>query len=142
MNRREFGKAALGVAGTALIAPRALAAEHRSIVDCIVIDYVKNKKRWVHLKQPDENGRTFVYEDTAGTIDYRHFEFLGSDGLVAGRSSTTKLWTQCYDSFESEFVNMYMPPGAKKFTRSEFVRYVEDVRYYFNGRIVPIEDLA
>src|SRR5580658_10511267 len=114
MNRREFGKAALGVAAAAMVAPRALAAEPRSITDCIVIDYVKSKKRWVHLDPPDEYGHTFAYEDTSGTVPYRHFEFLGSDGLVAGKSSTLNLWTECYDSFENEFVNMYMPPGGKK----------------------------
>jgi hypothetical protein len=35
-----------------------------------------------------------------------------------------------------------MPPGGKKFTRSEFKSYVEEVRNYFDGHIVPISDLA
>jgi hypothetical protein len=143
MNRREFGKTALGVAAVAMVAPRALAAtQSRSIIDCIVIDYEKNKKKWVHLKQPDQDGRTFVYKDTSGTIQYRHFEFLGSDGLVVGKSSPMSLWTQCYDSFETEFENLSMPTGGKRFTRSEFTSYVEEVKLYYNGRIVPISDLA
>jgi len=142
MNRREFGKTALGVAAAALIAPRAMAAEHRNIIESIVIDYERSKKRWRHLKEPDEAGHAFLYEDTDETEAYRHFEFLGSDGLVVGKSSKLARWTECYESLESEFLSLYKPPSGKRFNHGEFLKYVEEVRDYFNGRIVPIEELA
>lgn len=142
MNRRDFGKAALGVAATSLITPVALAQGHRSIKDCVVIDFEKNKKRWRHLSEPDEAGRTFVYEETSKTAQYRHFEFLGSDGLVVGISSPMEHWTRCYDFFENEFVYFYKQPAGKVFSHPEFLTYVEGVRDYLNGYIVPPKDLA
>ena len=142
MNRREFGKTALGLAAAAVIAPRAMAAEHRSIIESIVIDYERYKKRWRHLEEPDEQGHTFVYEDTDEMEGYRHFEFLGSDGLVVGKSSKIARWTECYDTLQSEFLYLYKPQSGKRFSHDEFLKHVEQVRDYFNGRIVPIEELA
>lgn len=142
MNRREFGKAALGVATAVLIAPMARAVEPSAIIDCIVIDYEKDKHRLVHLKEPDFEGRNFVYEDSGEQVGYRHFEFLRSDGLVMGQSSEMQWWTQCYDSLEDEFMHATFPAGGKRFSRDEFRSYVEGVRDYFNGRIVPVDELA
>jgi hypothetical protein len=142
MNRREFGRTALGVAATTLIAPAAMAAQPRTIRDCIVIDYDQSKKKWRNLPKPDSKGRKFVYDESSKTAKFRHFEFLGSDGLVLGVSTPMQLWAACYDQFEQDFISFYTPPSGKKFTHSEFLRYAEDVRYYFNGHVVEISDLA
>jgi hypothetical protein len=142
MNRREFGKAALGVAAASFIGPVALAAAPRSIVDTIVIDYQKPKRRWRLLKEPDFEGHKFVYEDTDETESYRHFQFLGSDGLVVGESAEMKWWPACYDSLEDEFLHSFNPPAGKRFSHDEFRHYVEEVREYFNGRIITLEEMT
>jgi hypothetical protein len=153
MNRRNFSKTALAVAATAMVAPRALAATPTmaprtpaitqvSILDCVVIDFTRNVERWVPLKHPDFEGRKFVYEPTGALIQYRHFEFLRSDGLVIGGSAKMSYWTTYYDALENEALHLYKPATTKRFDRSEFLTYVEEVRYYLNGRIVPIDQLA
>ena len=142
MNRRDFGKAALGVTAISLVAPAALAQTHRTVKDCIVIDYDKNKTNWHHLSQPDAKGRTFRYDASSKTAKYRHFEFLGSDGLVVGISTTMDRWTHCYDSFEKDFMYSYRKSVAKPFTHSEFLTYVQEVRQSLNGHIVAPEELA
>jgi hypothetical protein len=142
MNRRDFGKTALAVAASAMVAPAALASTPRSITDSVVIDYEGKGLRWVYLDAPDETGHRFAYEDTGETVRYRHFEFLRDDGLVVGESTKMSRWAESYDSFEREFLQMSKPPGSKRFSGEEFSRYVEEVRYYYDGRIVPVEDLA
>lgn len=141
MNRREFSKAAFCVAGAALVAPAALALEPHAIADCIVIDYEKNARRWRHLDEPDDRGHTFIYEDTGKQVSYRHFELLRNDGLVMGESARVTRWSEMYHAFESEFLHARMQPGAKAFTRDEFLDYVLDIRDSLNGRIVPVETL-
>jgi len=142
LNRREFGKAALGVATATLVRPVAFAATLRTILACVVIDYDKNRKSWHHLDQPDEAGRTSVYQDSSRKDKYRHFEFLGNDGLVVGLSTKREHWTQGYDAFEEQFMTFYMSPSGKRFTQSEFKRYVENVRIDLNGHFVEIQDLG
>jgi hypothetical protein len=142
MNRRQFGKTALGVAAATVLTPTAFAAQRRSIKDCVVIDFRQYKKHWRHFAEPDGEGRTFVYEDSSSTASFRHFEFLGSDGLVIGISTRIEHWTRCYDTFEDEFLHFYKQNMGKVFTHSEFLTYVEDVRDYLNGNIVPIDSLA
>jgi hypothetical protein len=142
MNRRDFGKTAFAVTVTALAAPAALGSAPHSVTDSIVIDFDKSQKRWVHLRTPDENGRNFAYEDTGKMVRYRHFEFLRDDGLIVGQSTTMGNWTQAYDAFENEFVHMYKPAGGKRYTHEEFQKYVDDVRIYLNGWIVPLNELG
>lgn len=153
MNRRDFGRTALAVAATAAVAPHALAASSLSvprtaaatqvsILDCVVIDHSRNVLRRVYLKHADFEGRKSVLEPTGGIVRYRHFEFLRSDGLVVGGSAKMAYWTTFYDTLENEALHLYMPPATKRFDRSEFKTYAEDVRYYLNGRIVPIDSLA
>jgi hypothetical protein len=142
MNRRDFGKTALAVAAAALVTPSALAAEPQSIIDCVVIDYTRNRLVWRLLKQPDFEGHRFVYEDTGSPVQYRHFEFLRSDGLVVGASARMAFWTTFYDAFENEVQHMEKAPTAKAFTHAQFMTYIEEVRAYFNGRIVPIDQLG
>jgi hypothetical protein len=142
MNRRDFGKTALAITVTAMAAPAALASAGHSIVDSVVIDFNKNRVRWVHLKQPDEKGRKFAYQETGQVERYRHFEFLREDGLVVGQSTGMTNWTAAYDSFENEFLTMYKTPGSKRFTRLEFQKYVTEVRIYLNGWIVPLNEIG
>jgi len=142
MNRRDFGKVAFAVAATAVVAPAALAAEPSAIIDCIVIDYETNKQRWRPLDHADVAGHTFVYEDTGEQVTHRHFEFLRGDGLVAGAGTRIEYWTEFYDLCENEFLHMLKLPATRRFDHAEFLRYVEDVRYYLNGRIVPPDQLA
>ncbi len=142
MNRRDFGKTAFAVTATALFAPVALASTTHSITDSIVIDFEKNRKRWAHLRVPDERGQHFAFEETGDVVRYRHIEFLRDDGLIAGQSTTMQNWTSVYDSFENEFLHMYKPEGASRFTHEEFRKYVDNVRIYFNGWIVPLNELG
>jgi hypothetical protein len=142
MNRRDFGKAALAVAATAVVAPAALAAEPSAILDCIVIDYETDKLRWRPLEHPDFSGHTFEYENTGEQTKHRHFEFLRADGLVMGAGTRIEHWTAFYDHSENEFQHLFKPVTTKRFDHAEFLRYVEDVRYYLNGRIVPPDQLA
>ena len=148
MNRREFNKVTLGAVTVGMVAPLAAAqtvrrpAAPRSIVDCVIIDFDKNKLVRRALKEPDDQGRFYRFEDTGETTSHRHFEFLGSDGLVVGRSSPVEFWTSNYESLEGEFATFYKVPDAKPFSRDEFQEYVDTVRTYLNGNYVPIHALA
>jgi hypothetical protein len=148
MNRREFGKVTMGAVAVGMVAPLAEAAtirrpaSTRSIIDCVIIDFDKSKQRWIHLTERDERGRDFIYEDTGETAAHRHFEFLGSDGLVVGRSSPMEFWTSNYQTLEDEFLTFYKVPGSKAFSRDEFQQYVDVVRTSLNGNYVPINALA
>jgi hypothetical protein len=142
MNRREFGIAAIGATAAALIAPVARAGELRAITDCIVIDYEKPKQRFVLLDEPDEKGHKFVFEDADQRMSYRHIEFLRNDGLVMGESWQLSRWSRNYDSFKNEFLSTLKPSGAKSFTYDEFLKYAQEVREYFDGRMVPSEELG
>ena len=142
MNRRDFGKTAFAITATALLAPTALASTTHSISDSIVIDFEMNRKRWVNLRTPDEKGRRFAYEETGEGVRYRHFQFLRDDGLVVGQSSIMANWTSVYDSFKDEFLHMYKPAGGRRFSHEEFRIYVDNVRIYLNGWIVPLNELG
>jgi len=142
MNRRDFGKTAFAITVTAMVTPVALAQTTHAITDSIVIDFEKSRQRWVHLKTPDEKGRHFAYEETGQLVRYRHFQFLREDGLIAGESTKIENWTSVYDSFETEFLHMYKPAGGRRFTHEEFRDYVDEVRIYLNGWIVPLHELG
>ena len=94
------------------------------------------------LAHGDGEGRHFIYEATGETAAHRHFQFLGSDGLVVGRSSPMELWTANYQTLEDEFTTFYKVPGSKAFSRDEFQQYVDVVRTSLNGNYVPINALA
>jgi hypothetical protein len=142
MNRRDFGKTAFAVTVTAMVAPVALAQTTHTIIDSIVIDFEKSGQRWVHRRTPDEKGRHFGFEETGEQVRYRHFQFLREDGLIAGESTKMGNWTSTYDSFENEFLHMYMPAGGRRFNHAEFRQYVDEVRIYLNGWIVPLHELG
>ena len=142
MNRREFGIAAFGATAAAFIAPVARAGESRAIADCIVIDYEKPRQSMVWLDEPDEKGHTFVHEDTDEQVSYRHIEFLRNDGLVMGESWELSQWSKYYNSFRSEFLSTMKPAGAKGFTYDEFLKYAQEVREYFDGRMIPSEEVG
>jgi hypothetical protein len=142
MNRRDFGKTALAVTVTAMTAPAALASTSHTVVDSVVIDFEKSGQRWTHLHTPDEKGRRFAYQETGERVTYRHFEFLRDDGLVVGQTTTMASWTQTYDAFENSFLTMSKAAGSQRFTQAQFQKYVDEVRVYLNGWIVPVHELG
>ncbi|MGA2046951.1 MAG: twin-arginine translocation signal domain-containing protein [Terracidiphilus sp.] len=142
MNRRDFGKTALAVTATALVAPAALASTGHSVTDSVIIDFKTSQQIWVHLSTPDEKGRQFAYQDTGKMVTYRHFEFLRDDGLVVGQSSSMANWTQTYDSFENSFLAMSKQAGSPVFTLEEFRKYVDEVKIYLNGWTVPLNEVG
>lgn len=142
MNRRDFGKTAFAITVTALAAPAALASTGHSIIDSVVIDFERSRKRWVHVHSPDERGPRFAYQETGERERFRHFEFLREDGLVVGQSSSMTNWTATYDAFENEFLTMYRTPGSPQFTPTQFQKYVDGVRISLNGWIIPLNEIG
>jgi hypothetical protein len=148
MNRREFNKVTFGAVVVGMAAPLSAAVPvrrqvaPRSVIDCIIIDFEKSKLVRRAVAGRDERDHAFTLEDSGETASHRHFEFLGSDGLVIGRSSPVEFWTTNYQSLEDEFSTLYHASGFKPFSRDEFQQYADTVRTSLNGNYVPIQALS